>query len=152
MVKIKWKVLAVCFAIVLAVAFIGSSFTKNANSEWYNSIKPEITPQNYIFSVVWSILFFLIALSLYFVYTKTREKKKVILVFGVNFSLNILWSLLYFNFQDPFSAFIDLILLWFSTLSIMAFSRKVDKTAAWLLLPYLLWVTFAGVLNFLSIR
>lgn len=151
--RLNWKVLIISLIIVYAVAFIGSLFTSsNVDSEWYESIKPEITPPNYVFPIVWNILFFLIALSLYFAWAsaKKKDKNKILIVFGINFALNILWSILYFSLQNPFASFIELIFLWFSILAMMFVTYRINKIASYLLVPYLVWVGFAGVLNWLS--
>lgn len=148
----KWKVLISSLVIVYLVAFIGSLFTTgNTNSEWYQQIKPSITPPNYIFPIVWNILFFLIALSLYFAWinSKGNLKKKIFIVFAINLILNILWSVLFFSLKQPAIAFIELLILWLSIIAMISVSYKADKKAAYLLIPYLLWVSFAGVLNYL---
>lgn len=147
----KWKVLIVSLVIVYIAAFIGSQFT--IIDEWYESIKPEITPPNYIFPIVWNILFFLIALSLYFAWVngKKKEKSEIALVFGANLLLNILWSFLFFYLQNPFAAFIEIFFLWFSILAMIFVTWKINKVSAYLLVPYLLWVSFASVLNYLIV-
>lgn len=152
--RFNWKVLIVCFVVVYAVAFIGSLFTSSAvNTEWYQSIKPAITPPNYVFPIVWNILFFLIAVSLYLAYTSSnkKQKTKVALVFLVNFILNILWSILYFGAKSPIAAFFEIILLWISIFMMLVVTYKISKKSSYLLIPYLLWVSFAAVLNYLSI-
>ena len=151
---INWKILISSLLIVYAVAFIGSIFTsQNTDSEWYQSIKPDITPPNWVFPIVWNILFFLIALSLYFAWinAKNPQKKKIALVFGINFILNILWSVFYFGMQNPLIAFIEIIFVLISILSMIFTTYKINKTSSYLLIPYLLWVGFASVLNYLSI-
>ena len=150
--KVKWKVLIISLIIVYAVAFLGSLFTApNTGTEWYNSIKPDITPPNFVFPVVWNIIFFLIALSLYFAWTssKKKDKPKIALLFGVNFLLNVLWSVIFFSLKLPLVSFFELILLWVSTLFLILFTRKIKKISSYLLIPYLIWLTFAGILNFL---
>jgi len=156
--KINWKILLLSLVIVYFVAFIGSLFTSgNTDSEWYESTKPKITPPNLVFPIVWNILFLLISLSLYLSWknagnSKTgRIKQQIALVFGINFILNILWSVFYFYLKNPLLAFFDLILLWISITAMIYVSRKSSRTAAWLLVLYLLWVSFAGILNYLSI-
>jgi tryptophan-rich sensory protein len=150
--KINWKILIFCFLIVFGVAFIGSLFTsQSVNSEWYDSIKPSITSPSFVFPIVWNILFFLIALSLYFVWINSKEKKKIILLFGFNFVLNILWSVFYFGLRNPLSAFIVIIFLLISIISLILSSRKINKFAFFSLIPYFVWVSFASVLNFLSL-
>jgi tryptophan-rich sensory protein len=152
--RVNWKVLIASLLIVYAVAFVGSIFTsRNVDTQWYQSIKPAITPPNYVFPVVWNILFFLIALSLYFSWINAQKKelkKKIVIVFGINFILNIFWSLFYFGLRNPVIAFFELILLWVSIIAMIFVTCRIDRKAAYLLIPYLLWVSFAGVLNYLS--
>jgi tryptophan-rich sensory protein len=99
-------------------------------------------------------LFFLIALSLYFAWINAKdkqEKRRVDILFALNLFLNVLWSLLFFKLQNPLGAFIDLIILWLSILALIIGLWKISRTASYLLIPYLLWVSFAGILNFLFI-
>jgi tryptophan-rich sensory protein len=132
------------------VAFWGSSFTsKTVKSDWYIHNAPSITPPNLVFPIVWSILFFLLALSIYFSWINLKNKKKIILFFSINLALNLLWSILFFGMRNPLLAFIDLILLWISILYLVIFNWKNSRISSYLLIPYLLWVTFAGILNFL---
>lgn len=150
--KINWKVLVLSLVIVYLVAFLGSLFTSGSvNSSWYDSIKPSITPPSLVFPVVWNILFFLIALSLYFSFTSgnKKEKKLVVWVFGTNLVLNLIWSIIFFGFQNPLIAFFELILLWLSIILIMAVTYRINKISFWLIVPYFLWVSFAGILNWL---
>jgi benzodiazapine receptor len=149
--KINWKVLILCFFVVSLVAFIGSRFTKI--DSWYDSVKPSITPPNYVFPIAWTILFILIALSLYFAWINSgkNEKKLVAGLFLINFVLNVLWSISYFTMHKPLLAFFDLLLLFASILALIIYNWKIDKKASYLLMPYLLWVCFAGILNYLSI-
>lgn len=152
--KINWKVLIISLLIVYGIALIGGLFTSgNTSGEWYESIKPSITPPNWVFPIVWNILFFLIALSLYFAWinAKKKDKKNIIIVFGINFLLNILWSVLYFGLKTPLYAFIEILIFWISIISMIYVTYKIDKKAAYLLIPYLLWVSFAIILNYLSI-
>jgi len=149
--KKNWKILIFCLLIVYAFAFLGSLFTSNAvNSSWYGSIKNSLVPPNWVFPVVWNILFFLIALSLYLAWTSAKKKsrKKVAVVFGINLFLNALWSFLFFSLKKTNLAFFELVLLWLSIITMIYITYKVNKKSAWLLVPYLLWVTFASILNY----
>jgi tryptophan-rich sensory protein len=149
----KFLIFLISLLVVFSVAAIGSIFTSSSvNTEWYSSIKPSITPPNYVFPIVWNILFFLIALSLYFswVYSSKKEKPKIILVYSINLFLNILWSILYFGLKNPALAFFELIIFFFSILIMILVSYKIKKVSSYLLIPYLLWVGFASFLNYLS--
>ena len=153
--RIDWKIVVFSFLIVFAVAFIGSLFTSsNTDTEWYNSIKPEITPPNWVFPIVWNILFILIALSLYFAWINSqtkKDKRNIIMAFGINFILNIFWSILYFGLKNPFLAFIEIFFLWVSIVLMTYVVFNINRKAGYLLIPYLLWVSFAVVLNYLSV-
>jgi len=152
--KINWKVLVVALVVVYLVAFVGGLFTSGSvDSGWYESTKPSITPPNWVFPVVWNVLFFLIGLSLYFAWIGSggkKERGKIALVFGINFILNIIWSVLYFGLKNPVLSFFELVVLWVSIISMIYIAGKINKLAGWLLVPYLVWVSFAGVLNYLS--
>jgi len=152
--KKNWKVLILSLVVVYLIAFIGGLFTsQNTSSDWYESIRPSITPPNWVFPVVWNVLFFLIAIALYFSWISSdkKQKKNIMIVYGINFFLNIFWSFLYFSLKNPRMAFFELIVLWLSIVSMIVVSYKIDKKAGYLLIPYLLWVSFAGILNWLSI-
>lgn len=147
----NWKVLVVSLIIVFTISFVGSLFTSgNKDSSWYLENKPSFTPPSIVFPIVWPILYFLIALSLYFVWIKANksEKKKVAVIFGINLIANALWSYLFFEIRNPLLSFIDIIIILISIIGMMFIAGKIDKKAVWLLVPYLLWVGFAGVLNF----
>jgi len=152
--KINWKILIMSFIIVCLVAGLGTVFTsQGTGSDWYKSIKPNITPPSLVFPIAWSILFFLIAVSLYLCWTNSKnreEKVAVSVIFAVNFALNIIWSVLYFAMKNPRLAFFDIILLLASILSMLLLSWRISKKSFWLLIPYFIWVCFASLLNFLS--
>jgi len=151
--RVNLKVLFTCLLIVYLVAFIGSLLTTSSvNSSWYASVKPAITPPNWVFPVVWNILFLLIAVSLYFAWIKSKNKKnktKVAVVFGINLLLNILWSFLFFFLQLPALAFFELIIFEASIIAMIIITNKIKKVSAYLLIPYAVWVAFAGILNYL---
>ena len=149
--KIDWKIFIACLAIVFVVAYIGSVFTDTGN--WYNSVKPTITPPNYVFPVVWTILFYFITLSLYYTITSAKGKYEIQigLLFGINFLLNIFWTFFYFGLHNPVYALLDISLLIISIVFLMIFCWKIDRRASVILIPYLLWVCFASILNYLTI-
>ncbi len=153
--KFNFKIFIICLLIVFVlVGGIGSLFTsKNTNSEWYKTVKHEITPPNFVFPLVWNVLFLLISISLYYSWmnSKTKkQKKKIAFTFGINFILNILWSVLFFGLKLPTLAFAEIVILEVSIFSMILVTRKISKLSAWLLAPYLLWVAFASVLTGLA--
>jgi translocator protein len=152
--KINWCMLFLSAITVYATALLGSLFTmKGLNSFWYLSVRPSITPPGWVFSVVWNILFFMIFISLYLYLRKIKNQKwptKIELAFSINFILNFLWSFFYFWKGYLTIAFVDLILLEISIIVLICLTWKSNRKSALLLIPYLLWVSFAGVLNYLS--
>ena len=146
----RWVVFAVMLIIVFIPGIIGGLFTTDAvRSDWYLQNRPPFTPPNYVFPIVWSILYFLIALSLYFCWMNAdkKGKKNVAIVFGINLLANALWSILFFGLENALLAFIDLVLIWITIIVMIFVAGKIDKKSAWFLLPYLLWVSFAGFLH-----
>ena len=152
--KIKWKVLIYCLVLVYCTAIIGSIFMQNqSNSEWYNSVKPSITPPGFIFPIVWTVLYFLIGISLYLASTnsKKKNKKKILVWFGINLFLNAIWTLFYFNLHNPILAFMDIILIELTIVYLIILTYRISRISSYLLIPYLIWVSFASVLTYLSI-
>jgi len=148
--RVDWKILSLSLLVVFVFAFIGSLFTSgNTSSSWYLENKPQFTPPNVVFPIVWSILYFLIALSLYFIWKSANKKEKgrVAIVFGINLAANALWSYLFFEINNPLLAFFDLLIILGTIIWMMFISKKINRTAGWILVPYLLWVGFAGFLN-----
>ena len=97
------------------------------------------------------LLFVLMGISLYFIWEKGLENKNVriaIFIFGVQLILNALWSVLFFGLKSPLLAFIEIIILWLAILLTIIYFNRISKTASYLLIPYILWVSFATVLNF----
>lgn len=146
------KKLAVCVLACELVGVAGSFFTAPAIPGWYAGLaKPFFNPPSWIFAPVWTLLFALMGGAIYLVLQrgwKNGRVKRAAEFFGIQFFLNLLWSALFFGLKSPQSAFIEIIGLWLAiAVTISAFWR-LSKTAALLMLPYFLWVTFAAVLNF----
>lgn len=150
------KIAKLIIAVILCevVGASGTIFTAPNIPTWYAGlVKPFFSPPNWLFAPVWTLLFLLMGIALYLIWEKKekifKEKRKVALgLFGIQFVFNVLWSFLFFGLKNPFLGFVGILLLWISiVLTIMAF-YKVDKKAAYLLIPYILWVSFAGILNF----
>ena len=151
----KLLIFAICIILTYFVGFIGSIFTsEGASSSWYQSIKHSITPPSYVFLIVWNILFFLIALSLYFAWISSNPKQKIEvgIIFAVNFILNISWSIIYFSLKNPLFALINIFAIIISIIAIMITVKRIDVKSYYLLYPYLIWICFATLLNYLSIK
>jgi benzodiazapine receptor len=150
--KIDFVKLVVSIVLCELIGSIGSVFTAPSIPTWYASlVKPWFTPPNWLFAPVWITLFFLMGISLYLVWDKGLEKKEVRLavsVFGIQFILNVIWSLLFFGLQSPFYAFIEIIILWIAILVTIIKFYQVSRPAGVILLPYIIWVTIAAFLNY----
>jgi benzodiazapine receptor len=134
------------------VGMIGALFTTPAISTWYvGIIKPTFSPPNWIFAPVWTILFALMGIAAYLIYKKGTDKKEIriaLFIFDIQLLLNVLWSVLFFGMHNPGYAFIEIIFLWLAILLTIISFFKISKTAAYLLIPYILWVSFASFLNY----
>jgi len=144
----------ILLAIVICelAGMIGAIFTTPSIPTWYAGItKPTFSPPNWIFAPVWTTLFALMGIAAYLVYEKGTNKKvvKVALgIFAIQLVLNIKWSLIFFGMHNPGYAFIEIIFLWLAILLTIIAFFKISKPAAYLLIPYILWVSFASFLNF----
>ncbi len=137
--------LIVCILIAEGAGIIGSFATFSSVKTWYltDLIKPSWNPPSWIFGPVWTFLFFLMGIALYLVWTK----KNKIFWFWIQLILNIVWSFLFFGLKNPWFAFFEIIILWFAIIKTILEFKKYNKTASYLLLPYLAWVSFASFLN-----
>ena len=150
--KIDFLKLVISIFLPLIAGFIGSVFTTSSITTWYAALnKPSFNPPNWIFGPVWTILYLLMGISLYLIWSKgikKRSSKTALVVFLIQLALNSLWSILFFGLKSPFLAFIEIIILWFMILATIINFYRISKIASYLLIPYLLWVSFAFVLNF----
>lgn len=140
--------LIISILICQAAGFIGSIFTSGSVTTWYITLqKPWFNPPNWVFGPVWITIYLLMGISLYIVWSK-KAKGSYYYIFGIQLALNTAWSFLFFSLKSPFLAFIEIILLWIAILATIIFFLKISKTAAYLLFPYILWVSFAAFLNY----
>ncbi len=146
-----WKLIA-AIIICQVAAVIGSVFTAPSIPTWYASIqKPDFNPPNWVFAPVWTTLFLLMGISLYLVWDRGLEKKGVklaVYVFGIQLALNVVWSLLFFGLQNPFFAFVEIVFLWIAILVNIILFYRISRKAGIILVPYILWVSFAAFLNY----
>ena len=149
--KINWKTLILCILIPLAVGFLASVFTSDSVMLFSEITKPPLSPPAWAFPVVWTILFVLMGASSYLVLASKKPQsqiKSALTVYGIQLAFNFFWSIIFFNLQAYLFAFFWLVILWLLIILTIYLFSKINKTAAILLIPYLLWVTFAGYLNY----
>lgn len=142
--------LVVSIALPFAAGAIGSYFTIPSIETWYATLnKPSFSPPDYIFGPVWTILYLLMGISLYLVWNSSRTKGKqyAIKMFLIQIVLNATWSVVFFGLHNPLFAFINIIVLWVAIYLTIRSFYEISKFAAYLLYPYLFWVTFATILN-----
>ena len=134
------------------VGFIGSLATNPAIRTWYETLKkPAFSPPNWIFGPVWITLYTLMGISLFIIWQqglKGRGVKPALFFFSLQLLLNALWSWAFFGLRSPLIGLLDIVLLWVAILLTIRSFYMVSKAAGLLLLPYMLWVSFAAILNF----
>ena len=146
----QWIALACAVALCFAAAGVGSLYTTPAIPGWYASLqKPAFSPPNWIFGPVWTLLYLMMAVAVWMVW---RERgfggaPLPLTLFAVQLTLNALWSIIFFGWRRPDLALVEIFFLWAAIFATMLSFWRVSQFAAWLMWPYLLWVTFAGFLN-----
>ncbi|PIY93631.1 MAG: TspO protein [Candidatus Magasanikbacteria bacterium CG_4_10_14_0_8_um_filter_32_14] len=152
--KIDFKKLIISVVVCQLAGVVGSVFTFSSISNWYVYLnKPSFNPPNWIFGPVWTVLFLLMGISLYIIWNnkailQKNKKREAINIFVFQLFLNVLWTLLFFGLKSPALAFFEITVLWMTIFITIFKFKKFSSLAAWLLIPYLLWVSFASVLNF----
>lgn len=150
MTKIQYPKLLISLLVCQLSGIIGSIFTTPKIDSWYTRLtKPVFTPPSWVFGPVWTILFIMMGVSLYLIWTTKTKKNKTpgLVVFFVQLFLNTLWSILFFGFMSPFAALIEIVFLWIAIFLTIQWNYHISKLASKLLIPYLVWVTFAMMLN-----
>lgn len=148
------KVIKLLIAILLCqlVGAAGSLFTAPKISNWYAILKkPGFTPPDWLFGPVWTAIFLLMGFALFLVLEKWRENRHVktaLIWFCCQALFNVLWNVFFFGFESPFYGFIMLMILWLAILGTIISFARVSLASAAFLLPYILWVGFAGALNY----
>ena len=144
--------LFISIGITLLVVSLGGFFTSSAVKGWYAlANKPSFNPPNWIFAPVWTFLYLLMGISLYLVWKSDAAKKlkqMALTFFTIQLVLNFFWSIIFFYAHQPGWAFVEIIALWAMILLTILWFGKISPTAAWLLVPYICWVSFASVLNY----
>lgn len=140
-----------CVVLCETAGLIGGIFTAQSVTTWYSTLaKPPFNPPAWVFGPVWTTLYLLMGISLYLVWQIKRETKWRLAALGVFFAqliLNALWSFIFFGLRNPGWAVFEIVVLWACILVTVILIWKLSRPAALLLLPYILWVSFAAVLN-----
>ncbi|ACF42961.1 TspO/MBR family protein [Pelodictyon phaeoclathratiforme] len=149
--------LALCIGLCFVFAFAGSTFTPVPGSDWYYHVlnKPSWNPPDWLFPPAWSLLFLLMGIALYLVvqqYSKETKIRGALIVFGAQLLLNLGWSAAFFGLHSPVLAMVVIVLLWLAIVLTIVKFRAVSPMAGNLLIPYLMWVTFASFLNFTIVQ
>lgn len=146
--NIQWKKLITCIAIPLAVGGISAFLTRDSMEAFANINKPALAPPGWLFPVVWTILYILMGIASYLVLTSEKPNSAALAVYSIQLLFNFFWSVIFFNLELYLLAFIWLVLLWLLIVKTTSLFYRISKPAGYLMIPYLLWVTFAGYLNF----
>jgi tryptophan-rich sensory protein len=148
---VRAGILVLAVGLCYAAAAVGSFFTGLSVGTWYpDLVKPPIAPPGWFIGAVWTVLYLLMGIALFLVLGEDRglpQVRKGISLFALQLGLNVLWSLLFFGLRSPRLALFGIVFLWVSIAATLLQFLKVSRPAAYLLVPYLLWVTFAAGLN-----
>lgn len=149
--RADWIGLIVALAICFAVAGVASLATTPEITGWYARLKkPSWTPPNWLFGPVWTALYAAMAVAAWLVWRRGgwRENSAALALFIIQLALNFAWSFIFFRFHQTGLAVLEIVLLWIAIAATIVKFAGVSKIAALLLVPYLLWVTYASALNF----
>ncbi len=149
----KIKPYAISILIALAVGGLAALLTRNSMDIYSTINTPEISPPGWLFPVVWTVLYILMGISSAMVYTDKRatscEKSSALAVYGLQLAVNFFWSIFFFNLRAFLFSFVWLLILWILIIIMIVKFTRIRLVAGILQIPYLLWVTFAGYLNYM---
>ncbi len=148
--KFKWKTFVICLIIPLAVGGLSAIITKDSMQVFSSLNKPPLAPPGWLFPVAWTILYILMGIASYLVINSnadSNEITKALKLYFLQLAVNFFWPIFFFKFNLYLFSFLWLVLLWVLIICTMVSFYKISKPAGYLLIPYLIWVTFAGYLN-----
>lgn len=144
--------LIISIAICESAGIIGSAFTFSAIPNWFSTLnKPSFSPPNYLFGPVWTILYAFMGISVYLIWQKginKKEVRKALLIFGIHLFFNTTWSIMFFGLRSPLYGLVNISILWVLIVMVIYKFWKINNWASLILIPYLLWVSFATILNY----
>ncbi len=148
---LHWPMLLVFLVACFGAAGIGSALTTSSLTDWYPTLaKPSFNPPNWIFGPVWTVLYLMMAVAGWLAWRVGPPPSATIVwtAYVTQLALNTAWSGIFFYLHSPGWACLELMLLWLAIVTTMVLFYRRSSVAAWMLFPYLAWVSFAGVLNF----
>jgi tryptophan-rich sensory protein len=144
--------LIVAVLLPVLVGAVSGLFTASSVKTWFVTLnKPSFNPPSYVFAPVWTTLYIMMGVAFYLVWVSVTDKAqqhKAMTVYFIQLFLNFCWSFIFFYKQRPDLAFIEIVFLWVSIVVTLVLFYRISKPAGWLLVPYLLWVSFASALNY----
>ena len=148
----KYLKISIFVATCIAVGYLSGIVTRSSVETWFPTlVKPSFNPPGWIFAPVWSLLYAMMGVAAGLIWSRIDYEKEAVrnalIFFVVQLALNALWSLLFFGLKNPLLALIEILLLWLMIYETYIKFTKIDKIAGYLLIPYILWVSFAAVLN-----
>ena len=149
--KTNIKRLLLCLAVPLAVGGLSAFLTRDAMEQFQKLNKPPLAPPGWVFPIAWTALYLLMGLASYLVWQSRgprRAVREALTLYGVQLGFNFLWTILFFNMGRYLFAFIWLAVLWVLILALVIRFYRLSRIAGYLMIPYLMWVAFAGYLNF----
>ena len=148
--KIQWKPLVISILISLVTGGISALLTSDSMKLYKSLNRPVLSPPPIAFPIVWTILYILMGVSAYMIFTSTADQKKkrnALFLYALQLVLNFLWPIIFFNLELYFFAFLWIVLLWVTVLLMIAEFMKIRPAAGFLQAPYLIWLTFAAYLS-----
>ncbi len=142
--------LIISIALPLVLGSVAGMFTSQSVPDWYAALnKPAFNPPGWIFGPVWTLLYLLMGISFFMVWKQEKDKLRnlAILIYSVQLLLNFAWSFIFFYFKLIGLALVEIVLLWCAIILMLVLFKKVKPIAAYINIPYLLWVSFAAILN-----
>ncbi len=146
----KIEAYAIGILIPVAAGLLSAFLTKDSMDIYGSIVKPPLAPPALLFPIVWSVLYVLMGISSTMIYNSdasAKDKKQALSLYGVQLAVNFFWSILFFNKRAFLLSFVWLVLLFALVIWMIVSFKRINKTAAYLQIPYLLWVGFAGYLN-----
>lgn len=142
--------LVIALILPLLVGGISAFLSMKGMAMYGEMAKPPLSPPPWVFSVAWTILYLLMGLASYLIMGSSKSpgiKTLALSIYGIQLVLNFMWSIIFFRWEEYLAAFIWLVVLWIAVIICAVMFYKINKVAAWLIIPYVLWLTFAGYLN-----